>query len=210
MKSTLHNLQRLTEELGESMRMTAVAAGTSCSASCYGCCHQLIHISLVEGVQVAWWLYEHDRVGLDLHERLTESIQNTISKDGGWKDPESYFREAHPCVFLVKKGKRRRCSIYAGRPLTCRAYFVKTDPAWCSPNAEGAGRILFQDTAPWASQATEVAQIVEKELGLPESMIGSAGPIAAMVFTGLCILSKGPEATATLLTSSEQGGSVSP
>jgi Fe-S-cluster containining protein len=117
----------------------------SCSKGCAGCCRQLTLIATVEAqnivetypeivrralpvlkAQVALLDAEAERRGIP--PVLTTETRNAFS-DAWWLAGQS-------CAFLVDG----LCSIYPQRPLACRTYFVRSDPALC--HDPGVGRIV--------------------------------------------------------------------
>lgn len=86
-----------------------ISTFTSCSKGCSACCKINIQISTLEASYI--------------------SIMTGIQMDSG-----SSFTKGHhsPCPFLSSKNA---CAIYEYRPLICRTYHVKSDPALCGTKA---------------------------------------------------------------------------
>jgi hypothetical protein len=110
---------------------------------CTGCCHQLVQITLLEGLVIVDELLSLptdvassaiERVRADLP--MVEGLPDDASKARG-----AYFERAHPCPLLVDG----RCIVYRGRPGECRLHFVASDPADCYPPV--VRTVAFFDTS---------------------------------------------------------------
>jgi Fe-S-cluster containining protein len=120
----------------------------SCSKGCGACCRQLVPISEVEARFVAELvesLPEPRRA--QIKTRFDEALKRLA--EGGLieklREPERWYREGYrefgleyfrqkiPCPFLDDES----CSIYGGRPVTCREFLVTTPARNCqSPSTE--------------------------------------------------------------------------
>lgn len=90
-----------------------------CKKGCAHCCHVQVIVSLCE----AQYILEHckkNNIALDV-----EYLKNQASL----REPNHFhFSPFKKCVFL---NKNNECSVYSVRPITCRRYFVVTDPELC-------------------------------------------------------------------------------
>lgn len=199
-QDVLQNLDRITRELGDAASQAAYRTGATCSADCgSGCCYQLFSIRFPEGLTLAKWLVEQNLVNDALMERLNEAKKKTIdSQSGLYKTPRSYFTERNPCVFL---DEAQHCSVYPGRPLTCRLYFVTSDPKLCHPATGDPShdKVTYLDREPFHRDRDRAWPVAEGELGLPPSAWGLEGPLPLMVLMGLTYLAGGPDAVIPLL-----------
>lgn len=133
-------------------------AEVTCRAGCAGCCHQSVQVSLDE-VELLAQLVESGRVEID-RDLLKRQAEFVGDETEWWKLPASEKR----CVFLNGQNK---CSVYEDRPITCRKYFVTTDPAICStPTAEvGVMNLIHVEIF-----GTAAADIDQNEKRLPISL----------------------------------------
>jgi Fe-S-cluster containining protein len=204
-QDVLLNLDRITRELGDAASKLAYRQGATCSASCgSGCCYQLFSIRFPEGLQLAKWLVDQNLVNDELMERLNAAKARTVSETdctnigGTYKTPREYFTERNPCVFLTPD---QRCSVYDGRPLTCRLYFVTSDPKLCHPDTGDPShhQVTYLDREPFHRDRDRAWPVAEAELGLPPNVWGLEGPLPLMVLLGLTYLAGGPDAVIPLL-----------
>lgn len=90
----------------------------SCSKGCHFCCRQNVHVYKAEADVIAEYCREH---GIEIPKNyLEEQMQY------GWR--ELAKTEVGWCVFL----KNGECSIYPVRPISCRNYFVISNPKICN------------------------------------------------------------------------------
>ncbi len=110
------------EETGDGVRLW-------CGPGCGNCCTLTVNCTLAEALAI--------RSSLDdrLREQLAATVEKIISHARQCSDARSFFagyrRAVGPCPFLDDNAN---CSIYAERPLACRA-LLSTRPAdWCGVN----------------------------------------------------------------------------
>lgn len=89
----------------------------SCSKGCHFCCRQNVHVYNAEAAVIAEYCRER---GIEisksyLKEQIRYSWKELAKTEVGW------------CVFL----KNGECSIYPVRPISCRNYFVISNPKMC-------------------------------------------------------------------------------
>lgn len=113
-----------------------------CRQGCSGCCSLAVHAVYLEAVPVAAQLSEQQSIDLfDYIKRLKAALPDLNALQSYLK----IHREAiGPCPFLDIRGT---CSIYALRPLSCRALLSTRPAAWCT--------VDFATLDPWDKQAYE-------------------------------------------------------
>jgi Fe-S-cluster containining protein len=123
---------RLYDEMIEHRRVATeratgrVTACQACPHAAPGCCYQKNLVYLREVLPIARYLKLNQLDTPEFRQRLLEEGERM---EAAGRD--TWFREAHPCIFLEKG----RCSVYALRPGSCRAYHVVSDPANCQPDS---------------------------------------------------------------------------
>ncbi len=113
-----------------------------CRKGCSGCCNLAVHGTWPEAVAVAEGLSAQQETSLTGYiERLKIALPKLT-------DLKSYLKhhrqELGPCLFLTESGS---CSIYALRPLSCRALLSTRPAAWCT--------VDFSELDRWDKQAYE-------------------------------------------------------
>jgi hypothetical protein len=118
----------LDEVIGECLReREAAGRRIFCAAGCSNCCTLFVQATLVEALIVA--------EGLDRPQvlKLQDYVLRQREVLAGVSDFLTILRRQRtafgPCPFLESGGC---CSIYAQRPLACRALLSTKPPAWCS------------------------------------------------------------------------------
>lgn len=100
-----------------------------CGPGCGNCCTLSVNATLAEALVIAGTL---DEVG---KQRLADIAARIIAHARQCDDARTFlagYRLAvGPCPFL---GPERNCSIYARRPLACRALLSTRPPDWCGVN----------------------------------------------------------------------------
>lgn len=92
----------------------------SCTKGCSGCCYQEVFIT--------------DDEAILLSKKIKEGMEidyARLKKQAKIKDSDAWIpvpKEIRRCVFL---GDDSLCRVYDERPLTCRRYFVTSDPKIC-------------------------------------------------------------------------------
>lgn len=103
-----------------------------CRKGCDFCCQQIVAITPNEATRLHQ-VARHNDITLDL-EKLKR--QAAIQSEEAWIAQSGEDRN---CVFL---GADHLCQVYAERPMSCRKYFVISDPALCDTITYPHGRIL--------------------------------------------------------------------
>lgn len=103
-----------------------VSTCQTCPHASPGCCFQKNMIYLREALPIARFLKVNQIDTPALRQQLLEEGEKMEAGER-----EAWFQGARPCIFL----KEGRCSIYALRPGSCRAYHVVSDPANCQPGS---------------------------------------------------------------------------
>lgn len=117
--------------LAESIQRKPPEQRISCTVGCAACCKQIVMVSRPEGERLAELAQE---IGLVLdRERLR---RQAACDEDTWLELAEADRA---CPFL---GEDQRCRIYAERPLSCRKYFVLSDPIVCDTEKTPGGRPL--------------------------------------------------------------------
>jgi Fe-S-cluster containining protein len=139
----------------------------SCHAGCGTCCSQHIVTNRLEV----------HALGQHIRRCLTpERVEALRLRVREWNRREDAGRDgAQTGIRLCPLLENERCSIYAARPLICRAHFASTDPAWCrtaieGEAREGTARLLDSVLKAAAPFKRSLAAHVERELeaaGLP-------------------------------------------
>ena len=113
-----------------------------CQAGCSGCCSLAVHATFPEALTIARQL-SHEQA-----ERLSGYIRRLKQALPTLYDVKSYLtghrQQVGPCPFLDRQDQ---CSIYAARPLSCRALLSTRPAEWCM--------VDFATLGPWDRQAYE-------------------------------------------------------
>lgn len=86
----------------------------ACAAGCSHCCHQSVGVTPLESVAIVEHLRQNSST--EELERVVERVHAARLRTEGL-DAQQRFSPDHPCPLLVDN----RCSVYAVRPLSCRA-----------------------------------------------------------------------------------------
>ena len=109
------------------LNRAATGRGIFCTAGCSNCCTLFVQATLVEALIVAAGL------AADQLRKLEEYVLRQRECLAAASDLFTVLRKQRstigPCPFLDNGGC---CSIYALRPLACRALLSTKDPEWCS------------------------------------------------------------------------------
>ena len=92
----------------------------TCTKGCAHCCKQIVIVTQPEGARL-FQLANERGIPLDASRLARQAIQD----DNGWLTLQGDDRN---CPFL---GTDNTCQVYDDRPLSCRKYFVVSDPELC-------------------------------------------------------------------------------
>jgi Fe-S-cluster containining protein len=95
-----------------------------CKQGCGACCFQQVQITDSEKELISGYVAQRNLFP-NLEERKRLGRQARASRFGDWGELR---HEDKRCIFLDEK---QNCKIYEVRPMSCRSYFVVSDPAQC-------------------------------------------------------------------------------
>lgn len=97
----------------------------SCKKGCSGCCKIFVSTGAEEAADIA----QDIKLGkITIDEKELEAHAKIEEKNWVFKN----------CIFLGSKGE---CRIYDKRPLSCRNYYVTSDPKECDPSVNPDGKV---------------------------------------------------------------------
>jgi Fe-S-cluster containining protein len=103
-----------------------------CAPGCGNCCSLAVNATYPEALAIAATLAPHQQehvaaaaARIIAHARQSHEARNFLV---------GYRQAVGPCPFLDGSGN---CSIYAARPLACRALLATRPPDWCGVNLAG-------------------------------------------------------------------------
>ena len=147
----------------------------ACAAGCAWCCHQQVAVEPVEAIAIARHIgttfSPEDKTAL---KRRIDALADRTRGKGNL----AWARLKTPCAFLVD-GK---CSIYAARPLRCRAV-ISRDAGHCQwameqPDDYFGARERRNDPGPYPMEPSQIADaaltgfaLAEQEFGLPRKTL---------------------------------------
>ena len=102
----------------------------TCTKGCAHCCKQIVMVTQPEGERLFELANER---GIPLDARRLE--RQACQDDNGWLTLQGNDRN---CPFL---GSDNTCQVYDDRPLSCRKYFVVSDPALCDMQKYPSGQV---------------------------------------------------------------------
>ena len=113
----------------EQMKSEGPEAETpSCKRGCTHCCHSFVTVTNEEA----------DYIFAIAKEKNIPLSKKRLAYQARFRSPTDYFTrfgKRTRCVFLNDKDD---CMIYEQRPISCRKYFVITDPEKCKPTPDHA------------------------------------------------------------------------
>lgn len=149
-----------------------------CRAGCDACCH--LPVMIPPGVAEAICAHLVERLDPDALAALKAELAQAAAAADALADPSTLRRR---CPLLGADG---RCTVYAVRPLTCRA-FTSPSAAACRALAFDAGRPVPQSPSQYQVyiDATAALERAAAERGLPSRQMGlAAGLLAVLPGTG--------------------------
>lgn len=119
----------------------------SCKKGCSSCCRRIVVCTRFEALAALEYMHGiHDRSGpssdamassIEKHSRaLKEFLQSKEAKES---DQAIWFKRNIPCPFLADDA----CSVYVGRPLSCRIYHSTDDPGECLKPVRRVGQLTI-------------------------------------------------------------------
>ena len=136
-------------------------ADLRCGRGCAACCHQQIMVRAAEGAVIYEWAHARGRWTKELEARCA------------WAD-KHLARMTHPevadarvpCVFLrqveTDGSLRGICTVYAARPLGCRAMFSAGAPGECLSSSSTLGVINVGPNAEFVRAAGGLMRAIDK------------------------------------------------
>lgn len=122
------------------------------------CCLQPVFVHLAGALPIAEVLHESETDTPNYRARL---LREGIAMERASRD--DWFDDEHLCV--LHDGKR--CTQYDLRPVACRAYFVTTPSATCSPPS--GAEVSALDFNDLIDRGSYVYQSIHRDLGLREN-----------------------------------------
>lgn len=135
----------------------------SCKKGCSFCCHMNVSCSKTEvEIIITYCKSKNIIVDQDYLKRQLKYSQEKIGK----------ANEVSACIFL----KNNECSIYDVRPISCRKYFVKSEPSFCNTKRrltekENVERLVIMDIEIFLSGILPVIEYEKNRL--PKLLINS-------------------------------------
>lgn len=129
--------RQLNERLDAQLAASPFMAQARCERGCNACCRLFVSVSYPEAATIVTQFpdaVKRAHQALEAERDAVRALQKSLGisdmLDGkSHRDMAgAWWALQRPCSFLVDG----ECSIYAARPLTCRNYHVRTDPALCS------------------------------------------------------------------------------
>lgn len=156
----------------------------SCKPKCWACCTVMTTGTLPEGVAIAKALLMPNQARLLKRFRQELPRHLALLKETKF-DVSMYFAKKEKCIFLSNGGL---CMIYDSRPVACRSYLVKSDPALCADRNVVLVKQL--NTSALKSHAFEQLGWLCREAKLPQLF----APLPIVVAWGLYYVEKGHDA----------------
>ncbi len=113
-----------------------------CRAGCAGCCLLAVHATFPEAVRIAGKLSQAQTTQLSAYISRLKQVLQTVNDLRGYL--KSHRQSVGPCPFL---DGQNNCSIYAIRPLSCRALLSTRPASWCT--------VDFSELDTWDKHAYE-------------------------------------------------------
>ena len=156
-------------------RDLATCNGRGCSS----CCQQMVTTSFTDGMRIAEHLLTRPELLAKFRSGMSEQLALYERIRGG---RTRYWNERRDCIFL-SAGPERTCKIYEARPIPCRFYMVRSDPAWCDERSNDA-HLLEQIAMPAEDEYQVSCFDVETGLGLKQPV---PVPLPISIFWGLTL-----------------------
>jgi Fe-S-cluster containining protein len=122
--------------------LDAHRADQTCSKGCAYCCSRLVVTTRIEALSLADYVFrvpgmysDELRGAVVSHAGMVKDFLNSMERPQN--EDNLWFARDIACPFL----KDSACSVYAGRPLSCRIYHSVEDPLHCRRPIRGVGQI---------------------------------------------------------------------
>lgn len=143
--------------------LAKIAKASTCSPACHGCCRQLIYASTAEGefiVRTHWRAVRAALPALRAQAAALGELAAELPPTQAEREELAarYYRLFRACAFL----EDGRCTIYAARPMACRAYFVASDPELCGRRERTT--IAIVGNAFYHHGASMIAEAIDSEI----------------------------------------------
>lgn len=171
---------RLMSGFDRKVRLDRKASGgaITCTPGCAWCCYHPVSISIFEGISLYRWLSSNGK----WTSKLKGELKKTSEAQFGIT-PEVWRKALIPCSLL---GSDNKCTVYAARPLICRAYYAVSDPHYCHPHRLSKSRTLLvpRDEVVDAFHTEQEALHRKHKLQVITLPIGAALLMAEKICTG--------------------------
>lgn len=134
---------------------------SSCKEGCDACCHQLLVIDSIEGLEIAFELLAQRKDLTALKGRLHRQAHEFQNVHG--RDRTVYYKARVPCVFL----QDHRCTMYERRPAGCRTYVVGSPAELCDPALNPSGKVAILDADRWTNYIYDSNMKAAPGIGIP-------------------------------------------
>jgi len=139
--------------------LAEAGGGISCKKGCSRCCSRIVVASRLEALALIDYIYaftDFDREGANVqiaeHAAL---LRGFLDERSGAGDGDAvWFEKNIPCPFL----RGDICSVYEGRPLSCRLYHSLDDPELCARPVRGVAEL------PLLSDAEKLFRILARKI----------------------------------------------
>jgi Fe-S-cluster containining protein len=122
--------------------LDAYRTDQTCSRGCSYCCGRLVVTTRIEALSMADYVFRVPgmyrgelRDAVASHAGMVKGFLNAIDKPQN--EDDLWFARGIACPFL----KDAACSVYEGRPLSCRIYHSVEDPLNCRRPIRGVGQV---------------------------------------------------------------------
>jgi Fe-S-cluster containining protein len=135
-------------------------AQATCRAGCAHCCHTTVRVSGDEADLLVEKITNGEaQIDMALLERQAAFQGDELA---WWRQPHAEKK----CVFL---GADNRCTVYEDRPVSCRKYYVASEPEQCA-DVDGTRQAMILAEFDTEIAATATADIDKNQDSLPLSI----------------------------------------
>ena len=144
---------QLTDEF-ERKLLASTGAPVTCRKGCSHCCHYPVMLTVLEGIDLFWWLTKNHLWGHDLQQAFQRHAGITMGQ--GF---QVWMLSMPACPLLDDK---KLCIAFKRRPLVCRITVSRGDPHYCHPHRLGEGTQL-EPRAPWLERHRHAEKVVLRQ-----------------------------------------------